>query len=218
VDQYWGAGYYGSAHAQLPDGRQVTATLTEGYAENHRDSHGFLSLQVRKPCVVVPFGGPCEPSATGWLELTGDQVEFDRGLRRGAVEDVTLTLTTPSYYQPGSGVPGGPPPGGGIPPLPPIGGNPLGPILVPATSEAVTVSLVFTGTGEISRHAEHTVTDCGADSTGCQSTRLAAERTADVTVTLGWASGDTTTADSDAGQLFYGQGVDAAAFLPTGEP
>jgi hypothetical protein len=155
-------------------------------------------------------------------------VDFDRGLSRASVDDVTLTLATPAYYLPGSGVPGGLPPGGGVPPggdtVPfpsPIGGSPGGsytpPVLVPGTTEVVTVDLVLTGTGTVTRHAERVVTYCGSDSTGCQSTRLLAERTADVTVTLGWESGLTTTADSDAGQLTYAQGVDAAAFLPAGE-
>jgi hypothetical protein len=223
VGHYSSAGYYGTVDAQLPDGRQVTATLYEVYEENHHATRGFLNLQVGKPCAFVPSPGVCAPAANGWANLTGDQIEFDRGLRGASVDDVTLTLWTPAYYLPGSGVPGGLPPGDGTvpPPMPPIGGSPGGsyspPVLVPGTTEVVTVDLVLTGTGTISRHAEHVVADCGSDSTGCQSTRLLAERPADVTVTLGRESGVTMTADSDAGQLAYAQGVDAAAFLPAGE-
>ena len=226
MDHYSAAGYYATVDAQLPDGRQLIATLYEAYEENHHATRGLLNLTVGHPCAFVPSPGVCAPAANGWANLTGDQIEFDRGLRGASVDDVTLTLWTPAYYLPGSGVPGGLPPGGGVPPgdgtlpppMPPTGGGPGGsyvpPVLVPGTTEVVTVDLVLTGTGAISRHAEHVVTDCGSDSTGCQSTRLLAERTADVTVTLGRESGVTTTADSHAGQLAYGQGVDAAAFLP----
>jgi hypothetical protein len=239
VDHYASAGYYATADVQLPDDRHLTASLSAGYAANRSDTVASLYLQLAPPCVVVPFGWPCAPSASGWVDVTGDQVEFDRGLRGASVDDVTLTLTTPSYYLPGSGVPGGPPTGGDISPLPPTTGAstdpytpPLGPppfsppppgpstppVLVAATTEIVTVSLDFTGTGTVSRSAEHTVTDCGSDSTGCQSTRIAAQRTADVTVTLRWESGETTTADSGTGWLTFGQGVDVAAFLPTAAP
>jgi hypothetical protein len=223
VDHYLSSGYYATADVQLPDHRYLTASLSMGYTANHRDTVGSLYLQLAQPCVVVPLGAPCAPSASGWVDVTGDQVQFDRGLRGASVDDVTLTLTTPSYYLPGSGVSSGVvPPGDGITPFPPVDGGPTGayipPVKVAETSEVVTVSLVLTGTDTVSRSAEHTVADCGSDSTGCQSTRIAAERSADVTVTLVWESGATTTANSGAGRLTFGQGVDAAAFLPAGAP
>jgi hypothetical protein len=224
VDHYSSAIHYGSVDAQLPDGRRLIATLYEVYEENHHDTRGFLNLQLGQSCAFVPVPGACAPAANGWAELTGDQIEFDRGLRGASLDDVTLTLWTPAYYLPGSGVPGGLPPGGDVPPgdgtLPPPmppGGSYIPPVLVPGTTEVVTVDFVFTGTGAVSRNAEHVVADCGWDSTGCQSTRLLAERTADVTVTLGWESGVSMTANSNAGQMAYAQAVDAAAFLPAGE-
>jgi hypothetical protein len=240
VDHYLSDGYFATVEAELPDGRQVTASVSGRSRADQSEQQGFLSLSVGQPCVLVPYTGPCIPSAYGSVDLTGHQVHFDRGLRTASVEDVTLTLTTPPSYLPGGGLPGGPlpggglPPGGDLPPYPPVGGTdtdtpavpptypayppsggPTGsftpPVLVPGTTEVVTVSLVFTGTGTVIRSAEHTVADCGEDSTGCQSMRLTAERTADVTVTVGWQDGDSVVSESDAGRLTYGKGVDAAA-------
>jgi hypothetical protein len=216
VNHYGYAGQFAMVDAQLPGGRTVNATLTQYYGTNHSETSGFLSLSVQQPCDVASTGRQCLPGASGYAELTGDQVEFDRGLRGASVEDVPLTLTTPAYYSWSNTVAGGSlsnagQPPLGMPPFPPALGEPTGPVLVPGTSEDVTVSLEFTGTGSIDRSAQHTLADyCGMDSTGCQSTHVGAARTAEVTITLARASGETTTAASSTGLLTYDQSVDNA--------
>jgi hypothetical protein len=213
------AGYFATADVQLADGRHVSASLTDYYGANHSASSGFLSLQVQQPCGVVPPGGMCPPSASGAAELSGDQLQIDRGLRGASAENVSLMLTTPAYYVWGAGVPGAFPTMGDVPPLgpppfPPAQYTP--PVLVPATTEVVTVSIEFTGTGTVSRDAQHTFAEyCGADSTGCQSTHVGAVRTADVTVTVGWASGGASSV-SGSGLLTYDQSVDVDTPQPTG--
>jgi hypothetical protein len=214
VSHFAYAGYFAQVDAQLPDGRTVHATLSRYYGANHSVSDGFLDLTVGPPCDVASTGQQCLPGASGFAQLTGDQVEFDRGLTGASVEDGPLTLTTPGHYVWNSGVPGAPSDGGdppplGPPPFPPAESS--GPVYVPETTEDVTVSLDFTGTGTISRSAQHILADyCGADSMGCQATGIGARRTADVTVTLAWASGETSALDSDAGLLTYDQAVDNA--------
>lgn len=189
VSHFAYAGYFAQVDTRLPDGRTVYATLSQYYGANHSESDGFLYLSVGPPCDVASTGQQCLPGASAFAELTGDQVEFDRGLTGASVEDVPLTLTTPAHYVWNSGS--------------------TEAVFVPATTEDVTVSLAFTGTGTIDRSAQHILADyCGADSTGCQSTGIGARRTADVTVTLAWASGEPNALDSDAGLLTYDQSVD----------
>jgi hypothetical protein len=257
VAHYFSAGYYATAEVQLPDGRLITASLAENRAATGNDRQGFLSLSVQTPC--TPF---CAPStASGTVDLTDEQVTFDRGLRTASVEDVTLTLTTPARTLPGTDMPPGgsvppppggyvPPPGGFVPPtvpylppgdyvpptvpylppgdyvpppvpyLPPGGSVPptgpyTPPVIIPAQSEEVTITLEFTGTGTVSRDAEHQYTDC-SDTGMCQSTRLSAERAAHLVVTVDRTDGESETFETDQARLFYAQGVDAGGRLPKG--
>ena len=153
MDHYSAAGYYATVDAQLPDGRQVIATLYEAYEENHHATRGLLNLTVGHPCAFVPSPGVCAPAASGWANLTGDQIEFDRGLRGASLDDVTLTLWTPGYYLPGSGVPGGLPPSGDVPPgdgtlpppMPPEGAY-SPPVLVPVKTKSTVTTSVVPGT------------------------------------------------------------------------
>lgn len=204
VDHFAYAGYFATVDAHLLDGRTVTATLTQYYGENQSVSSGFLGIYVQPPCGVASTGRQCAPWAIGSTALSGDQVEFDRGLRGASVTDIPLTLTTPEHYVWNTGMPGGPSPDG----MPPMPGEPTGPVLVPEKIEAVTVSFDFTGTGAISRDAQHTLADyCGGDSTGCQSTGVTARRTADVVGALAWASGGTDSVTSGDGSLLFDQSV-----------
>ena len=178
VFHYAYQGYFATFDAGLPDGRHVSGTLSR-YGADPRDSSGSLVVQVQQPCVV---GGICAPPAYGFAELSGDQVEIDRGLRAASVKDVSVTLTTPSYLGPD-----GPP------------------------TDEVSVSVELTGTGTVTRSAEHILADyCGGDSTGCQSTGVGASRAADVTLTLEWVSGETDSGVSGTGLLTYDQSVNNA--------
>lgn len=210
VSHFAFAGYFAEVHAQLPDGHTFYATLSQGHGQDHSESDGFLYVIVGQPC-DPSTGQQCQPEASGSVYLTGDQVEFDRGLTGASVENVPLTLTTPGRWVWNSGLSGGPSDGGDPPLSPPPFSPPesSGPVYVPGTTEDVTVSLDFTGTGAVSRSAQHILADyCGADSVGCQSTGILARRTADATITLVRATQEIQTAKSSDGLLTYNQSVD----------
>jgi hypothetical protein len=209
VDHYFAAGYHATAEFQLPDGREVRASLTENRSADHRDRRGFLSVDVLTPCAPAPCASW---TASGSTDLTDEQVTFDRGLRAASVENVMLTLTTSARVLPGPGLP----PGGY---LPPVGGPPTAPytppVIAPAQTEQVTITLEFTGTGSVDRHAGHEYTDC-SDTGMCQSTRLSAERSAHTVMSLVHEDGGSDAGETDEGSLSFLQGVDNGGRLPEG--
>lgn len=165
--------FYATTEVVLPDGRHAQATLGE-YRSGIRGSwSGSLSLQVWEevPC-DQPWGcGGSRPS--GYASLTDDQVQFTRNLSRAAAVDIPVTLTSASW---GSGG-------------------------YTQTTEQVTVSVVFTGTGAITRTADRGDV-CGDGSPGCLSLRTSADRAATATVTVDGGSG------TGAGSLNHAAGVD----------
>jgi hypothetical protein len=226
VDHYFSAGYHATAEFQLPDGREVRASLSENRSADQRDRRGFLSVDVLTPCAPAPCASS---TASGSTDLPDEEVTFDRGLRAASVENVLLTLTTPPRVLPGPGLPpgGSLPPVGSFPPvgyLPPVGGPSVGgpptapytpPVMAPAQTEQVTVTLEFTGTGSVDRSAGHEYTDC-SDTGMCQSTRLSAARSAHAVLALVHEDGGSDAGETDEGSLSFQQGVDNGGRLPAG--
>lgn len=127
-------------------------------------------------------GRPCGGgSASGSTPLRGEQVSFDSRLQEASVVDVPVPLGSRSWSPGGSAQP----------------------------QEQVTVSLAFTGAGELVRGVSHG-DQCGDGSTPClNSLRRDATRAADVVLRLGELTGTAT------GTMSRGDSVDVYR-TPTG--
>jgi hypothetical protein len=177
VENTFGGGYSADVRVVLSDGRHATAWLGEfgGPRQYEPDRELYLTVWSEYTCYEVYT---CQgPQASGLATLTAEQLDFSRDLRGASVTDVPVTLQSWSY-DPTDGY--------------------------TSTQESVTVSVVFTGTGEVSRTTEKGEL-CGDGSRECQSIRISASRGATGTVTL---DGRTV---SGEGSLSFVQGVDVAA-------
>ncbi len=170
------------AHGEvaLPDGRVASVSLDQYRASERDEWQGFLYVSLVTPCTTFPCTGGLTVGST---TLTDDQIDVDRHLEQASVADVPLTLSTGSHV-PGTGY--------------------------TRTEEVVTVSLTFTGTGEVDR-AVHHGDQCGDGSTPClNSLRREVTRLADVSLRLGDLA-----VSSSSGQLHRGVGIDVHR-TPTG--
>jgi hypothetical protein len=238
VAHFGGVSYSADAEFTLLDGRHVFANLSRHTLGGRQEWAGFLSIRVQPACMSDPEPCWGEGEWTGSTALRAEEVSFDRSLRTASVHDVTLTLSAPYDPDPAEDVPDEEPPGEDVPPwdgdedvpswdevvpgdevpgdeagpgdeeLPPSDGEFQWPD-IPVLEEDITVSLEFTGTGTVTRSADHAYTWCGEGIASCQSNRLYANRTADAVVTLVWAGGHGDTGTSITSTLSYAQGVDA---------
>lgn len=217
VVRYFASSYDGTADFVLPDGRTASASLSKFRAASTDQWQGSLSLNITTPC-STPTG--CHPStAFGWTEVSGDQITFDRSLRRASVEGVTISVVTPGFGGPGlpPGLPGGgtvtppaydvppPPPGFDMPPTDPFP-TPPGVWTPPSqTTETLVVNLTFTGAGELTHEVTTGYGQCGDGSSDCQSLRKYDQRPASAVLAL-----DGVVGEPAAGLLTLGTGHDVA--------
>lgn len=174
VENYIGSGFYASAQAVLSDGRTLQVSLGENQSAG-QEVRSHLYLTTSRQ-ISCPWG-PCQTDFIAtFVELSDEQVDFAGSLGSASVTDVPLTLVREAY-------------------------GPEGYIQI---EEHVTISVVLTGTGPVSRSASHQ-TMCGDGSRECQSIRVDASRAAVAEITFG---DETVTGE---GSLFRGQTVDAAA-------
>jgi hypothetical protein len=173
VSTFTGSSYSGYALFQLEDGRQVSASISQSRDNVSGGWQPSLSLWISKNCYPVA----CD-AGTGYASapLTADQVDFDRGLREFALPEMTVALQRTSW-------------------------NPVTGLRV--SEEEVSVGLVFTGTGKVSRWAEHGKV-CGDGERECESIRNYANRDAVATLTLDGV------AHTAAGAMSFAHGIDAA--------
>jgi hypothetical protein len=176
VENYMFTQYYGTAEAVLADGRTVEISLMEDRSTGP-EVRAFLSVLTYReaPCQWGP--GTCQTDfASGSVQLSAEQVDFEPSLRGASVTDVPVTIVRYAF----------------------------GPNGYTQVEEHVTISVVLTGTGSVTRDAYHG-TMCGDGSRECQSIRVESARVAVSEVTFG---GETV---SGEGRLFRGHSVDAAA-------
>lgn len=174
VENYMSTQYYGTATVAMSGDRTAEISLMEDRSTGPEARASlYVSMHREAPC---PWGsGVCSTDrALAFVSLRDEQVEFDRNLGRAAVTDLPVEIVR---Y-------------GGWPTYTP-------------TVEHVTISVVLTGTGPVSRDADH-ATECPMGGE-CQSIRVEASRAAVSTVTFGDESG------SGVGRLFRGHSVNAAA-------
>ena len=177
VENTFGGGYSADVRVVLPDGRHATAWLGEygGPRQYEWDRELYLTVWSEYTCYEVHT---CQGApASGLATLTADQLAFSRDLDGVSAVDVPVTLQSWSRDATGG---------------------------YSSTQESVTVSVVFTGTGEVSRTTDKGKL-CGDGSRECQSLRVSASRSATGTVTL-----DRQTASGE-GSLSFVQGLDVAA-------
>jgi hypothetical protein len=176
VESYSGTSYHASTQAVLSDGRTVQISLGETRSAG-QDARGSLYMTTSRQ-TSCPWGSCQTDFAAASVELSVDQVDFDGGLRGASVTDVPVTLVR-HVYDPTT-------------------------YTHTQVEENLSLSVVFTGTGPVSRSASHG-TMCGDGSRECQSIRVEASRAAVSEVTFG---DETVTGE---GSLFRGHSVDAAA-------
>jgi hypothetical protein len=155
VDTYTGSSYGANAEFQLDDGRRVSAGLSQYRDDVSGAWQASLSLWISPAQYCYPVA--CD-AGTGYayVQLSADQVDFDRGLREFAMSETTVALQRWGWD--------------------PVQGSTV-------TEEEVSVSLVFTGTGPVNRWAEHGKL-CGDGERECESIRNYAHRDADATLSL----------------------------------
>jgi hypothetical protein len=176
VENYMFTGYYGDANVALADGRSVQVSLSE-FREAGPEVLARLSVSTFReaPCTWGP--GTCQTDyAGGSVDLSDAQVHFSRSLGGASVSDVPVTIVRWVYG-----------PGGST-----------------QVEEHVTVSVVLTGTGPVTRDA-YRGEMCGDGSRECQSIRVESSRAAVSEVTFG---DETVTGE---GSLSRGHSIDAAA-------
>jgi hypothetical protein len=175
VDNYMSTQYFGTATVHLSDGRTANVSLMEDRSTGG-ETRASLSVRTYRevPCTWGP--GTCQTDFGGaFVPLTDEQVDVDRSLGGASVADVPVTIVT--YV---------------------VGSNGYTPV-----EETVTISVVLTGTGPVSRDAYRS-NECPMGGE-CQSIRVEASRAAVAEVTFG---GDTV---SGEGSLFRGHSINAAA-------
>ena len=175
VENYMFTQYNGTATVVLSDGRIAEISVMED-----RSTGGEVraSLSVRTyrdvPCAWGPGTGQTDFGGA-FVPLADEQVDIDRSLGGASVTGVPVTIVT-------------------------YGFGPNGYTMV---EETVTISVVLTGTGPVSRDSYRS-TECPMGGE-CQNIRVEASRAAVSEVTFG----DETR--SGEGRLFRGHSVNAAA-------
>ena len=175
VENYMFTGYYGEAEAVLADGRTVQVSLGESRGTGPEVSaYLYVNTFRERPCTWGP--GICQTDlAGGPVEVTAQQVNFSRSHGSASVTDVPVTFTRRVGGWNGDTV-----------------------------EEHVTISVVLTGTGPVTRDA-YRGEMCGDGSRECQSIRVEASRAAVSEITFGEE------AVTGEGRLFRGHSIDAAA-------
>ena len=177
VENTFGGGYSADVQVILPDGRHATAWLGE-YRNAHQDGTQrelFLNVWSEYTCHEIYT---CHgPQASGSVQLTEKQLDFSRDLKGVSVTDIPVTLLSWSYDWTNG---------------------------YTSSEESVTVSVQFTGTGEVNRTTDKGEL-CGDGSRECQSIRIYASRGATGAVTV---NGETVTGE---GTMSFVQGLDVAA-------
>ena len=109
VSNQMGKSFQGSAEVILPDARHVRAWLIESTGERHTNVEGWLSLEVWST-YACSWSDACEtPHSYGYVELTDEQIRFDRGLWTASVQAVDVVVNDSAYgYDPIPGDPGDP--------------------------------------------------------------------------------------------------------------
>ena len=154
--------YAAVGEAVLPDGQRVQVSL---YHYRFGSSAWQGDLVVGYPLTCSYESGPCSPyPPRGSVQLTGDQVHFDRSLAVASVHDVPVTLESREL-------------------------GPDGGYLDHATT--VVVSVTFTGTGPVTRSVDHG-TVCGSGDPCLFSGRVSGVRQADVSLTVDGVTGTST--------------------------
>jgi hypothetical protein len=169
VENMFSAGYYATAEMVLSDGRLASVSLSEYRGASQDGWHGSLGLSVRRDANSWQ-------AASGYAQVTDEQVDFRRNLGGASAIDIPVTLVT-------------------------YGWGPTGPT---QTKEDVIVSVVFTGTGDVTRET-YRGDMCGDGGRTCQSVRVGAHREATGELLVDGLTG------TGVGSLSYGQGVDVAA-------
>lgn len=176
VETYSGTSFSAFTQVGLSDGRTVQISLSEGRSAG-QDSRAFLYVTTFRES-SCPWG-PCQTEfASTSVELSVGQLGFDGGLSGVSITDVPVTFVRyvfdPATYA-------------------------YSPV-----EETVSLSVVLTGTGPVSRSASHGPA-CGDGSRECQAIRVEASRAAVSEITFGT---ETVTGE---GSLSRGHSVDAAA-------
>jgi hypothetical protein len=162
VDNTFSASYSANAELVLPDGRHASVWLGEHRGASQAGWRGQLNLTVWSEYTCWEIYTCQEGYASGYAELTDEQVTFGRSLATASATDVPITLGT-SSWDPETGE-------------------------FRTSQETVTVSVLFTATGAVERSASHGKV-CGDGERECQSVRLYVNREATATVTLGDQAG-----------------------------
>ena len=174
VENYSGSGYYASTQAVLSDGRTVQISLGESRSAG-REPSAYLYVTTSRQS-TCPWGTCQTHVAATSMALSTEQVDFSGSLGGASVSGVPVTLVRSEF----------------------------GPDGWTRTEETVTISVVLTGTGPVSRDA-YKGEMCGDGSRECQSVRVTASRVAVSEITFG---DETVTGE---GTLFHGRFIDAAA-------
>jgi hypothetical protein len=177
VENIFSASYGANTEVVLPDGRHAQVYLGEyrGASEDGWRGQLSVSLWSETPC----WGGrTCQTGrVSGYTQLTDDQADFGRNLDSASATGIPVTIGS-WLYTPGVGM--------------------------TRTEEQLTVSVEFTGTGQVERDT-YRGDMCGDGGRECQSIRVDSHRGATATVSV-----DDQVATGE-GSLSYTQGVDAAA-------
>lgn len=174
VESYSGSAYYASTRAVLSDGRTVQISLGESRSAGRAPSAHLYVTTSRQS--TCPWGTCQTQFAAAFVALSPEQVDFSGSLGGASVIGVPVALVHSAY----------------------------GPDGWERIEETVTISVVLTGTGPVSRDA-YKGEMCGDGSRECQSVRVDASRAATAEITFG---DETVNGD---GTLFHGRFVDAAA-------
>jgi hypothetical protein len=174
VENYSGTSFYASTQAVLSDGRTVQISLGENRSAG-QDARAYLYVTTFRQ-IDCPWGSCQVDFAATSVQLSADQVDFSGSLNEASVTGVPVTFVGYAY----------------------------GPDGYTEVTETVTISVVLTGTGPVSRDA-YKGEMCGDGSRECQSVRVDASRAAVSEITFG---DETVTGD---GGLFRGHWIDAAA-------
>jgi hypothetical protein len=154
VENYMFTQYYGTAEAVLADGRTVEVSLMEDRSTGP-EVRAFLSVQTFRE-VPCPWGTCQSDFASGFVQLSDEQVDFQRSLGGASVTDVPVTIVRYVF----------------------------GPNGYTQVEEHVTISAVITGTGPVTRDA-YRGEMCGDGSRECQSIRVESARAAISEITFG---------------------------------
>ena len=119
--------YFGTATVHLSDDRMANVSVMEDRSAGS-DVRAFLSLSMYRETPCQWGSGICTSGyGSGYAQLSNEQIDFDRSLGRASVTDVPYLDTIVTYV--------------------------VGPNGYTQVEETVTISVVLTGTGPVSRDA-----------------------------------------------------------------